>query len=151
MIYFATLFYIEHGTSKNLIMTAKPKKEKKKMTPAEEEIMQVLWKIEKGIIKDILKEFSHPKPAYNTIATVLRIMENKGFVSHEEFGVFYQFYPLVAKETYARSQAKSLLKTYFESSLPKFIAVFAKDENLSLTDIEQINQIFAAAKDAKKE
>ena len=127
------------------------RKEKKRLTPAEEEIMQVLWKIEKGIIKDILKEFPNPKPAYNTVATVLRVMENKGFVSHDEVGVFYQFYPLITKEAYARSQAKSLIKTYFESSFPKLAAALAKDENLSSTDIEQISQIFAAAKEAKKE
>jgi predicted transcriptional regulator len=132
-------------------MMTKVKKEKKKLTPAEEEIMQVLWKIEKGIIKDILKEFPNPKPAYNTISTVLRVMENKGFVAHDEVGVFYQFYPLITKDTYAKSQAKSLLRGYFESSLPKLTAAFAKEENLTLADIEQINQIFAAAKETKKE
>ena len=121
------------------------------MTPAEEEIMQVLWKIEKGIIKDILKEFPNPKPAYNTIATVLRVMENKGFVAHETVGVFFQYYPLITKEVYAKLQAKSLIKAYFESSLAKLTAAFAKEENLSLADIEQINQIFTAAKEAKKE
>ena len=127
------------------------KKEKKKLTPAEGEIMQVLWRIEKGIIKDILKEFPSPKPAYNTIATVLRVMENKGFVAHEPVGVFFQFYPLISKEAYAKSQAKSLIKAYFESSLAKLTAAFAKEENLSVSDIEQINQIFAAAKETKKE
>ena len=132
-------------------MITKARKEKKRMTPAEEEIMQVLWKIDKGIIKDILKKFPNPKPAYNTIATVLRIMENKGFVAHEEVGIFYRFYPLITKEAYAKSQVKSLLKTYFESSLAKLTAAFAKEENLSLADIEKINQIFAAAKETKKE
>ena len=132
-------------------MMLKAKKEKKRMTQAEEEIMHVLWKIEKGIIKDILKEFPNPKPAYNTIATVLRVMENKGFVAHEPVGVFFQFYPLITKEIYARSQAKSLLKVYFDSSPTKFIAAFAREENLSSADIEQINQIFAAAKDTKRD
>ena len=121
------------------------------MTPAEEEIMQVIWKIEKGIIKDILKEYPHPKPAYNTIATVLRVMEKKGFVAHETVGAFFQFYPLMTKEAYARSQAKSLIKSYYDSSLTKLIAAFAKEENLSPSDIEQMNQIFAAAKESKKE
>ena len=129
----------------------KTKWEKKRLTPAEEEIMHILWKIEKGIIKDILKEFPAPKPAYNTIATVLRVMENKGFAAHDEIGVFYQFYPLISKETYAKSQAKSLIKAYFESSLLKLTTAFAKEENLSLADIEQINQIFTAAKETKKE
>ena len=113
--------------------------------------MQVLWKMERGIIKDILKEFLHPKPAYNTISTVLRVMENKGFVAHEQVGAFFQFYPLITKEAYAKTQAKSLIKTYYESSLPKFIAAFARDENLSTEDMEQINQIFAIAKESKKE
>jgi len=132
-------------------MMVKARKEKKRMTPAEEEIMQVLWKIEKGIIKDILREFPHPKPAYNTIATVLRVMEKKGFVAHEAVGAFFQFYPLITKEAYAKAQAKSLIKAYFESSLVKFIAAFAKEENLSPADIEQMNQIFATAKELKKE
>ena len=113
--------------------------------------MQVLWKIEKGIIKDILKEFPNPKPAYNTVSTVLRVMENKGFVAHEEVGVFYQFYPLITKEAYAKSQARSLIKTYYESSFAKLAATFAKEENLSLADIEQINQIFTTARETKKE
>ena len=129
----------------------KAKKEKKRLTPAEEEIMLVLWKIEKGIIKDILKEFPNPKPAYNTIATVLRVMENKGFVAHEEVGVFYQFYPIITKDAYAKAQAKSLIKAYFESSLLKLTSTFAKEENLSLADIERINMIFTSAKEAKKE
>jgi predicted transcriptional regulator len=124
---------------------AKVKREKKRLTPAEEEIMQVLWKIEKGIINDILEEFPNPKPAYNTVATVLRAMENKGFVAHGEAGVFYQFYPLIGKEAYAESQTKSLIKTYFESLLPKLTAAFAKEENLSLADIDRINRVFAAA------
>ena len=119
------------------------------MTPAEEEIMQVLWRIEKGIIKDILEEFPNPKPAYNTVSTVLRIMENKGFVTHEVVGVFYQFYPLITKEAYAKSKASSLIKTYFESSFPKLVAAFAKEENLSLADIEQLDQIFFAARENK--
>lgn len=127
-------------------MTSKAKKEKKKLTTAEEEIMLVLWRLEKAFIKDIRKEFPNPRPAYNTIATVLRVMENKGFVSHEVSGVFYQFYPLVMKDTYAKSQAKSLLRMYFESSLAKFIAAFAKEENLSLADMDQINRIFTKVK-----
>ena len=134
-----------------MIKAKKEKKEKKRLTPAEEEIMLVLWKIEKGIIKDILKEFPNPKPAYNTIATVLRVMENKGFVAHEEVGVFYQFYPIITKDAYAKAQAKSLIKAYFESSLLKLTSTFAKEENLSLADIERINMIFTSAKEAKKE
>ena len=119
------------------------------MTPAEEEIMQILWKIEKAVIKDILGEFPHPAPTYNTVATVLRIMENKGLVAHDEEGVFYRFYPLVGKESYAKSQSGNLIKSYFESSLPKLTAAFAKEENLSLNDVEQVNRIFAAADNVK--
>ena len=132
-------------------MIHKARKEKKRMTPAEEEIMHVLWKIDKGIIKDIHKEFPNPKPAYNTIATVLRVMENKGFVAHETVGVFFHFYPLITKEAYAKLQARSLIKVYYESSLAKLIAAFAKEENLSMADIEQINRIFADAKETKRE
>jgi len=114
--------------------------ERKKLTYAEKEIMLILWKIENGIIKDILKEFSNPKPAYNTIASVLRVMENKGFVAHELSGCFYRFYPLITKDAYAQSQIKTVPWMYFKTPLGKLFAVFSKKENLSLAEMEQMNQ-----------
>lgn len=107
------------------------KEGKKRLTPAEEEIMQILWKQGKGLVKDILKDFNNPKPAYNTVSTVLRVMEKKGFVAHNKVGVFYEFYPLIAKDKYSKNQAKIMLKNYYNNSLGEFVGTFAKDLNVS--------------------
>ncbi len=100
--------------------------------------MQILWKQGKGLVKDILKDFNNPKPAYNTVSTVLRVMEKKGFVAHNKVGVFYEFYPLVAKDKYSKNQAKIMLKSYYNNSLGEFIGSFAKDLNIPEDKLSQI-------------
>lgn len=76
----------------------------KELTKAEEEIMQVLWKLKQAFVRDILEELPEPKPAYNTVSTIVRILENKGFVGHEAFGKSHQYYPLVAQDKYKRDR-----------------------------------------------
>ena len=73
----------------------------KELTRAEEQIMKILWKIEKGFVKEIILEMGDPKPAYNTVSTIVRILENKGFVAHEEFGKSHRYYPLITKKDYS--------------------------------------------------
>lgn len=122
------------------------KEAKKRLTPAEEEIMQILWKQGKGLVKDILKDFTNPKPAYNTVSTVLRVMEKKGFVAHNKVGVFYEFYPLIAKDKYSKNQAKIMLKNYYNNSLGEFVGTFANDLNVSE---EQLVKILAVLGEKK--
>jgi len=82
----------------------------KELTKAEEQIMQILWKLEKGFVHDILDKFPHPKPAYNTISTIVRILEKKKFVSYIAFGKTHQYYPLISKKEYTRTYFKSFIK-----------------------------------------
>tara|TARA_B100001109_G_scaffold233060_1_gene211221 strand:- start:1196 stop:1549 length:354 start_codon:yes stop_codon:yes gene_type:complete len=110
----------------------------KELTKAEEEVMQVLWSLENGFVKEILAEFKEPKPAYNTISTIIRILEKKGFVGFEAFGKSHRYYPIVSKEEYKESISKSLLSKYFEGSAQNLISFFAKKEEISVEELDQL-------------
>jgi len=113
----------------------------KELTKAEEEIMQVLWVIEKGFIKDILERIPSPKPAYNTVSTIVRILEKKGFVGHKAYGKTHEYIPLVSKESYSQRLVKSVVKNYFSNSYRQMVSFFAGTEKLSLVELEEIKQL----------
>jgi len=108
----------------------------KQLTKAEEEVMQILWEMGEGIIKDILKEFKNKQPAYNTVATVLKVLKKKGVVDFKSIGNTYVYFPLITKEDYSSYQMKHLLKNYFGGSFARLAAFFAKDNDMSLEDLE---------------
>ncbi len=110
----------------------------KELTRAEEQIMQILWEIEKGFVKDVLKHFPEPRPAYNTVSTIIRILQDKGFVSHTAYGRTHEYYPLVSKEDYTRSQMTNLVSNYFSNSFEKMISFFAREKKISLSEMEDI-------------
>lgn len=126
-------------------MAVRRNSNRRRLTAAEEEIMQILWKQGSGLIKDILEDFDAPKPAYNTISTVLRVMEKKGFVSHQKVGVFYEFVPLVKKEEYAHFQSQEMLKGYYDNSLMAFIEDVAPLYALTEDDIQKISAVITSA------
>lgn len=97
--------------------------ELKELTSAEEKIMMQLWKLEKGFVKEILREMTIPSPAYNTVSTIIRILEKKGFVGHEIFGATYRYYPLISKTDYARFATEKLLEKYFDGSAKQLMIV----------------------------
>ena len=110
----------------------------RELTRAEEQIMQILWDIEKGFVKDVLEKMKAPKPAYNTVSTIIRILERKGFVKHKAYGKSHEYYPIVSKDDYRSFTIKNLLTGYFGGSFAKLTSFFAKDENLALKDLEKI-------------
>ena len=85
----------------------------KPLTRAEEEIMQIPWEIERGFVKDILTPMTEPKPAYNTVSTIVRILERKGFVSHKSYGKSHEYFPIVSKDEYRSLIIKKMLDGYF--------------------------------------
>jgi BlaI family penicillinase repressor len=113
----------------------------RELTRAEEQVMQVLWKIRKGFVKDVLEHFDEPKPAYNTVSTIVRILQEKGFVSHNAYGRTHEYFPLVSKDEYSRSHLKTFVKDYFSNSFEKMVSFFAKDRGLSLKEMEEIMKI----------
>lgn len=116
--------------------------ELKELTKAEEEVMQVLWKNKKGFVKDLLEEFPEPKPAYNTVSTIVRILENKGFVDHKAYGKTHEYFPLVSKEEYSDFIMNAMMKNYFGNSFKKMVSFFAKNNKLSLKELDDILKEF---------
>lgn len=108
------------------------------LTKAEEQVMQILWKIEKGLVKDVLSQLPKPVPAYNTVSTVIRILEKKGFVDHKAYGNTYEYFPIVSKEEYTREHFADFLKNYFDNSFPALTAFFARENELNLSELEDI-------------
>jgi predicted transcriptional regulator len=110
----------------------------KELTRAEEQIMHVLWALKKAYVKDIIERLPSPNPAYNTVSTIVRILEKKGFVDHEAFGKTHLYRPVVAKEDYTQAFLKSFVKDYFGDSYQELVSFFAKDKDLSLAELEDI-------------
>jgi BlaI family penicillinase repressor len=108
------------------------------LTKAEEQIMQILWEMEEGLVKDIRDHFDDPKPVRNTVSTVIRVLEKKGFVGHKAYGNVYVYHPLVSKSEYSKSQLFGLMESYFNNSFPAMASFFAKESDLTITDLEEL-------------
>ena len=115
----------------------------KELTKAEEQLMQILWKMGKGFVNDILAELPEPKPAYNTVSTIIRILEKKGFVDHRAYGKSYEYFPLVSKKEYTRSYFNHFLKNYFGNSYREMVSFFTNDNNLDISELEEMKQAMA--------
>ncbi len=114
--------------------------ENKELTKAEEQVMQYLWKINKGFLKDIVDQFPIPKPAYTTVSTVIRVLVKKGFIGYNAYGKIHEYYPLVSKNHYFQNHVKSIITNYFDGSAPEFASFFA-DEQLNLSELEEIKDM----------
>lgn len=110
----------------------------KELTKAEEQIMQELWILEKAFVKEIVDKLPEPKPAYNTVSTIIRILEKKGFVDHYAYGKTHQYFPLVSKTDYTKSYFKNFLNGYFSNSFQEMVSFFAKEDKMSLSELEEI-------------
>lgn len=121
----------------------------KELTKAEEQIMQELWLLEKAFVKEIVDKLPEPKPAYNTVSTIIRILEKKGFVDHYAYGKTHQYFPLISKTDYTKSYFKNFLSGYFSNSFQEMVSFFAKEDKMSLSELEEI--IKEAGKDLEPE
>jgi BlaI family transcriptional regulator, penicillinase repressor len=113
-------------------------KDLKELTRAEDQVMQILWKLQKGFVKDIIEQMPEPKPAYNTVSTIVRILETKGFVDHKAYGKTHEYFPVVTKEKYTKFYLNNLLKGYFNGSFQNLVSFFAKENKLDVKDIEKL-------------
>jgi predicted transcriptional regulator len=110
----------------------------KELTKAEEQIMQLLWEQEKAFVKDIIEQIPEPKPAYNTVSTIIRILEKKGFVGHNAYGKTHEYYPLVSRKDYTRTFMRNFMRNYFSGSFQEMVSFFAKDDKMSLSDLDEL-------------
>ena len=121
----------------------------KELTKAEEQVMQILWKMKKGFVKDILEEVPQPKPAYTTLSTIIRILEKKGFVAYRAYGKTHEYYPLISEEAYKKFITEKLVSSYFDNSFKSLVSFFVEEKNLSLKEADEIIRIIEANKGQK--
>lgn len=115
----------------------------RELTNAEEDIMRVLWRLKKGFVKDVLAELpvlesTGEKPAYNTVSTIIRILEKKQLVGYTAYGKTHEYVPLISEDEYRRFQTEQLMTNYFDGSLQKLVSFFVKERNVSLNEADEI-------------
>ena len=110
----------------------------KQLTKAEEQIMQVLWKLDKAFLREIIDALPEPKPHNNTVATVIKILTEKQYIGVKVFGRMHQYYALIDKEAYSKATMKTLVKGYFEGSFSNAVSFMVKENNLSIGDLEML-------------
>jgi len=113
-------------------------KDLKELTKAEDQVMQILWNLQNAFVKDIIEEMPEPKPAYNTISTIVRILETKGFVDHKAYGKTHEYFPVVSKEKYTKFYLNNLLKGYFNGSFQNLVSFFAKENKMDIKSLEKL-------------
>ncbi len=122
----------------------------KELTRAEEEVMQILWRLKRGFIKEILEKFGEPRPAYSTVSTIIRILQEKGFVNYRVYGRTHQYFPVVSKDDYRKSQMSSFVRNYFSNSYQKMVSFFAREDSITVKEIEEIMEMMKREEKNKK-
>ncbi|MFA0963408.1 BlaI/MecI/CopY family transcriptional regulator [Roseivirga sp. BDSF3-8] len=108
------------------------------LTKKEEEVMQILWEMKKGFVRDIIAEMPSPKPPHSTVSSVVRILETKGFVAHKAYGKTYEYYPVISKDEYRKFYLKNVVQDYFSDSYKEVLSFFAREENIGKEDLKEL-------------
>lgn len=122
----------------------------KEITKAQEDILKVIWEIENGAVADVLENLPGPKPAYNTVATVIKVLERKGYVGHRTYGKTHVYYPLVSREDYANHVVKEAFTGLFKGSLQQMVSPFIGNRNISISDLEELRRMLESEIDKKR-
>lgn len=122
----------------------------KELTKAEEQIMQILWQLNEAIVKDILEKIPEPKPAYNTVSTVVRVLEGKGFIAHKAYGNSHVYFPLISEDEYKKFTFDKLMKNYFSDSYKSLVSFIADDKNLGLKELDELTDLLNNLKNKKQ-
>ncbi|RYU89920.1 BlaI/MecI/CopY family transcriptional regulator [Mucilaginibacter terrigena] len=122
----------------------------KELTKAEEQIMQILWQLNEGIVKDILEKIPEPKPAYNTVSTVVRVLEGKGFIDHKAYGNSHVYFPLVSEDDYKKFTFDKLMSNYFDNSYKSLVSFIADEKDLGLKELDELTELINKLKSQKK-
>lgn len=109
-----------------------------KLTNKEEEIMQILWRLKKAFVKEVMAEIKEDQPHYNTLSTIIRNLEEKGFVSYIAFGNTHQYYPIVKMEEYRKRFMNTAIENYFDNSYKKMVSFFAEEQKISAEELREI-------------
>ncbi|MXV15263.1 BlaI/MecI/CopY family transcriptional regulator [Hufsiella ginkgonis] len=121
----------------------------KELTKAEEQIMRILWDLKEGIVKDILEQLPDPKPAYNTVSTVIRVLETKGFVDHKAYGNSHVYFPLIAEKDYKHFAFDKVMTTYFDNSYEHLVSFLVNEKKLDINELEELTRLAEQLKNKK--
>ncbi|WEA01037.1 BlaI/MecI/CopY family transcriptional regulator [Mucilaginibacter sp. SJ] len=113
----------------------------KELTKAEEQVMQILWQLKKAIVKDIIEEMPEPKPAYNTVSTVVRVLEGKGFIDHKAYGNSHVYFPLISDAEYKKFTFDKMMKNYFSNSYQSLVSFIVDEKNISVKELDELTSL----------
>ncbi len=122
---------------------------KNNLTKKEEEVMKVLWELKEGFVKDIVEKYPDPKPHYNTVSTLVRLLEGKGFIAHKAYGNTHLYFPAITKQDYRKSFIKDVVKDYFDNSYKQTVSLFIEEKNLSSNDLDELMGLIKNKKDSQ--
>ncbi len=125
-------------------------KDIKELTKAEEQVMRILWQLKEAIVKDVIDLMPEPKPAYNTVSTVIRVLENKGFVDHKAYGNSYVYFPAISEEVYKNFAFDKVMNNYFSNSYSSLVSFLVKEKNLSINELEELTKLAEKLKNKEK-
>jgi BlaI family penicillinase repressor len=122
----------------------------KELTKAEEQIMQLLWQLKEAIVKDIIERMPEPKPAYNTVSTVVRVLEGKGFINHKAYGNSHVYFPLISEAQYRKFTFDKMMSSYFSNSYESLVSFIANEKKLDVKQLDELTKLIEDLKSKKK-
>jgi len=122
----------------------------KELTKAEEQIMQILWQLNEAIVKDIIEQIPEPKPAYNTVSTVVRVLEGKGFVDHKAYGNSHVYFPIISEAEYKKFTFDKMMKSYFNDSYKSLVSFIADEKKLDINELDELTKLIDNLKTKNK-
>jgi len=121
----------------------------KELTKAEEQVMRILWQLKQAIVKDIVEQMPEPKPAYNTVSTVVRVLEGKGFIDHKAYGNSYVYFPAISEEDYKKFAFDKIMNNYFSNSYQSLVSFLVNEKNMSVNELEELTKLAENLKNKK--
>jgi BlaI family penicillinase repressor len=122
----------------------------KELTKAEEQIMQIMWQLNEAIVKEIIDKIPDPKPAYNTVSTVVRVLEGKGFIDHKAYGNSHVYYPVISEAEYKKFTFDKMMKSYFDDSYKSLVSFIADEKKLGIKELDELTTLIDNLKSKKK-
>ncbi|EHQ30057.1 BlaI/MecI/CopY family transcriptional regulator [Mucilaginibacter paludis] len=121
----------------------------KELTKAEEQVMRILWQLNEAMVKDVVEQMPHPKPAYNTVSTVIRVLEGKGFINHKAYSNSYVYFPAIGEEDYKKFAVDKIMTNYFSNSYQSLVSFLVNEQKLDVNQLEELTKLAENLKNKK--
>ena len=121
----------------------------RELTKAEEQVMLILWEMKEGLVRDVIEKMEPPKPAYNTVSTVIRVLESKGFIDHKAIGNTHIYFPIISEEQYKHFAFDKVMNNYFENNYQSLVSFLVKEKNMDMTELDELIALAEKLKNKK--